>query len=679
MKISTLFILVAIIGNPSARADVAVVAEHNSNDKASAAFRFANVPAPSRTDAATTARFTIVDGERDDNGGSLDVLHDGKLPSQEDQPSENLFFNAGTDGGRLAIDLGTVIEIRQVNTYSWHPSTRGPQVYQLYASDGTASEFNGKPKRGIEPAKCGWKLVAKVDTRPKTGESGGQFAVSVSDSDGTLGKYRYLLLDISRTEADDDFGNTFYSEIDIVDRNAGLVASNEASEPAQPTREVIKTQGYEATLDTSQTPGLSNWAHQRIVPMVQEWYPKIVEMLPSDGYEAPKSFSITFIKDMRGVANTSGTRIRCAGNWFENNLEGEAVGAVFHEMVHVVQQYGRARRANPNATRAPGWLTEGIPDYIRWFLFEPQTRGAEITRRNISRANYDASYRITANFLNWTTQKYARDLVRVLNAAIREGKYTEDLWKQTTGHTVKELGDEWKRNAEERVAALSGGGSGESSPNVLSDAEKKAGWKLLFNGQDFAGWHNFKREGVRPGWQIKDGTMVCVDPHDAGDLVTTEKFDWFELQIDYNISEGGNSGIMYHVTDEGSASYATGPEVQLEDNAKAADPQRCGWLYALYQPPDDPKTGKPLDATKPAGQWNHIRLLIGPEKCEHEINGVKYFEYVLGSEDFKSRVAKSKFRSLPRFAKSDSGYLSLQGDHGRVSFRNIKIRQIEKK
>ena len=108
-----------------------------------------------------------------------------------------------------------------------------------------------------------------------------------------------------------------------------------------------------------------------------------------------------------------------------------------------------------------------------------------------------------------------------------------------------------------------------------------------------------------------------------------------------------------------------------------ADPVRCGWLYALYQPPIDPSTGKTLDATKPAGQWNEIRLLISPTKCEHVINGVKYFEYVLGSDDFLQRVAKSKFSRMPLFAKPSTGYIALQGDHGQVSFRNIKIRPIQ--
>ena len=215
-----------------------------------------------------------------------------------------------------------------------------------------------------------------------------------------------------------------------------------------------------------------------------------------------------------------------------------------------------------------------------------------------------------------------------------------------------------------------------SDLNTLSTAEKTAGWELLFNGTNFAGWHNFKKDGVQPGWQIKDGALVCADPHHAGDLVSSEKFGAFELQLDYNISAGGNSGIMFHVTDAGGAVWATGPEFQLEDNAKAADPQRCGWLYALYQPPVDPQTGKILDATKPAGEWNHVRLLVTPEKCVHEINGVKYFEYVIGSDDFKARVAKSKFSKMPFFAKSPTGYIALQGDHGSVSFRNVKIRKV---
>src|SRR5258708_15495977 len=148
--------------------------------------------------------------------------------------------------------------------------------------------------------------------------------------------------------------------------------------------------------------------------------------------------------------------------------------------------------------------------------------------------------------------------------------------------------------------------------NTLTAAEKTAGWRLLFNGKDFSGWHNFKNEGVKPGWQVKDNVLLCEDPRNAGDIVTTDKYDWFELQLEYNISVGGNSGIMYHVTDEGGSAWMTGPEVQLEDNKEAKDPERCGWLYALYKPPLDEKTGKTLDATKPAREGNTIPIVLTP-------------------------------------------------------------------
>ncbi len=214
--------------------------------------------------------------------------------------------------------------------------------------------------------------------------------------------------------------------------------------------------------------------------------------------------------------------------------------------------------------------------------------------------------------------------------------------------------------------------------NQLTAAEKAAGWKLLFDGKTTKGWHTFKREDVRPGWQVKDGTLACVDPHNAGDLVTADKYDWFELSLEYNISEGGNSGILFHVTNDGGATWATGPEVQLEDNVKAKDSRRCGWLYGLYKPKVDPKTDKPLDATKPAGEWNVIKVTIAPSpaKSEVSVNGVKYFDFVYGSDDFKARVAKSKFRTMKGFAKSDSGFIALQGDHGSVAFRNIKLRPV---
>ncbi|HWW02046.1 MAG TPA: family 16 glycoside hydrolase [Candidatus Acidoferrum sp.] len=664
-----------LLSGAIAPGEVKIVIDHNDNEHASAAFKFKNVPPPSGMDAATKAEFSVVDGVRDANGGDLDKLHDGKGSTAEDQPGENFFFDAGTDGGRVSVDLGAAVAISQVNTYSWHPRDRGPQLYKLYGADGKADGFNARPKKGSDPEACGWNLVAKVDTRPKSGDAGGQYGVSIADSEGKLGSFQYLLFDISRTEDTDDFGNTFFSEVDVV--GEGGAADTAGNAPGEPyvTR---SSDGYcEIAIDTSGAPDLKDWAENKLAPVLAEWYPKIAAMLASDGYNPPKAFRV-LIRPGRGVAATGGTNVTVNSAWLKNELTREGVGAILHEEVHVIQRYGGGRRANPDVPRVrpPGWLVEGIPDYIRWFIYEPQSHGADITwlrtRRNLS-LKYDAGYRMSANFLNYVVETYDKGLIKKLNATCREGKSTDDLWKAGTGKTLAELGDEWKTSVDKQIAAPPVA----ETINSLTEVEKAAGWKLLFNGTDFSGWHNFKREGVRPGWEVKDGALVCADPHNAGDIVTPEKFGWFELQLDYNISEAGNSGIMYHVTDEGNAVWATGPEFQLEDNVKAADPVRCGWLYALYQPPTDPNTGKPLDATKPVGQWNHVRLLISPEKCVHEINGVKYFEYVLGSDDFNARVAKSKFGRMPRFAKSDSGYLALQGDHGRVEFRNIKIRPLQ--
>ena len=217
----------------TSRAEIKILVDHNPNESASASFKFKRVPAPSKSDAATPAMFSMVDGAPDVNGGGLAKLNDGKLPTEEDQPTENFFFAAGTEGGRLLIDLGKQVQMKQINTYSWHPNTRGPQVYQLYASDGKGADFNSKPKGSTDPEKSGWKFIAKVDTRPKQGQNGGQYGVSISDSEGTIGNYRYLLFAISPTESDDDSGNTFYSEIDVIGANdpAGESASEISAAP----------------------------------------------------------------------------------------------------------------------------------------------------------------------------------------------------------------------------------------------------------------------------------------------------------------------------------------------------------------------------------------------------------------------------------------------------------------
>lgn len=444
--ILTLAAGVFLLATSAAHAEPKVTVAVNDNDEATSEFSFKTVPPPSPGDAATTAQFTIVDGTADPNSGGLDKLHDGRLPDEADQPAENFFFQAGTAGGRVQVDLGKATSIRQINTYSWHPGARGPQIYKLYASDGTADDFNATPKAGTAPEQCGWKLIASVDTKPKSEEGGGQYGVSIADPDGSLGTYRYLLFDMAATERDDEFGNTFYSEIDVVDTNASTAV---VVRPVPAGEFSIKTADGKCTItiNTAQAPGLKDWAQNKLAPVLAEWYPKIVAMLPSPGYTAPTHFSIT-LKPMDGVAYTSGRRVVASSAWLQSEIGKQAVGSLVHESVHVVQQFGR------NGAHNPGWLVEGSADYIRWFKYEPQSHGADVVWMKHLRhftPHYNDSYRVTANFLNWVAGKYDADIVSQMNAAMREGKYDDSLWQKYTGKTAPELGAEWQKEIEAQL------------------------------------------------------------------------------------------------------------------------------------------------------------------------------------------------------------------------------------
>ena len=206
--------------------------------------------------------------------------------------------------------------------------------------------------------------------------------------------------------------------------------------------------------------------------------------------------------------------------------------------------------------------------------------------------------------------------------------------------------------------------------NTLTTKEKEAGWVLLFDGRNIDQWRNYGKKDLSSGWQALDGTLARVSKN-AGDIVTKNQFAAFELVLEYKIEEGGNSGLMYHVTEAESTPWQSGPEVQIQDNVKGHDPQKAGWLYQLYD--------SNVDTTSPAGEWNTLRILITPKKCVHWMNGKKYCRYVKGSDDWDAKVAASKFSKFPGFGKATVGHICLQ-DHGNfVSFRNIKIHELPDK
>jgi hypothetical protein len=205
-----------------AQAQLVVTVDRNSGPTINKEFKFkATRVSPLKDDAAAKATLKLLSGEADEASGDVAALTDGLLPEKEDDAKANFFLADGSAGGRFTIDLGDAIDIKQINTYSWHSGARAPQVYRLYASDGSDSHFCAEPAGNIVPTDCGWRLLTTVDTRRNRGDGGGQYVVSIADAKTIIGHYRYLLFVVSAAETEDDFGNTYFSEIDVVAKKPG--------------------------------------------------------------------------------------------------------------------------------------------------------------------------------------------------------------------------------------------------------------------------------------------------------------------------------------------------------------------------------------------------------------------------------------------------------------------------
>jgi cytochrome c len=229
------------------------------------------------------------------------------------------------------------------------------------------------------------------------------------------------------------------------------------------------------------------------------------------------------------------------------------------------------------------------------------------------------------------------------------------------------------------LASAVAAGAGE--PNTLTEAEKKAGWKLLFDGQTTKGWRGYKMQTMPLGWTVTNDILARVQGGAGGkgagggdDIVTTEEFEDFELSLEWKLVPNGNSGVLYRVSEEPVTAWHYAPEVQLLDNTahRTRNPkQLAGACYDLYAPSKD--------LTKPTGQWNVLRVIVKGPHAEHWMNGEKVVEYEIGSEDWKKRVAESKFKGRPKFATFKKGPICLQDHSDRVEFCNIKIRPLPAK
>ena len=203
---------------------------------------------------------------------------------------------------------------------------------------------------------------------------------------------------------------------------------------------------------------------------------------------------------------------------------------------------------------------------------------------------------------------------------------------------------------------------------IQMPATHAADTQVLFDGTSTDAFRNYKSEGIDPKWQIIDGALTLT-ASGGGDLITKEKYENFVLELEFKIAPAGNSGVMFRVTEDNMYPWQSGPEVQIQDNVDGHDPQRCGWLYQLY--------AADTDATKPAGEWNSLKIIISEDGCKHYLNDVLYVEYEIDSDDWDQQVAKSKFAGFKGFGETPRGHICLQ-DHGdEVAYRNIRITPLD--
>jgi len=213
--------------------------------------------------------------------------------------------------------------------------------------------------------------------------------------------------------------------------------------------------------------------------------------------------------------------------------------------------------------------------------------------------------------------------------------------------------------------------------NLLTEAEKQDGWVLLFDGKDPTGLRGFKKEGMPTdgSWTIVDGTIRHTKGVGGGDIVTKDQFGDFEFSVDWLVTPGANSGIIYRSTEDHQYTWETGMEMQILDDARHPDGKnaktRAGTLYALQ--------ACAHETARPPGEWNHAHVIVKGTHIQHWLNGVKVVDVDTASEEYKKAYSESKFTKMPDFGTRSKGHICLQ-DHGdEVWFRNIKVKSLDAK
>lgn len=223
--------------------------------------------------------------------------------------------------------------------------------------------------------------------------------------------------------------------------------------------------------------------------------------------------------------------------------------------------------------------------------------------------------------------------------------------------------------------------AGDAPANTLTAAEKKAGWKLLFDGTSITAWRGYQQPDLPPEWTVVDGTITKVKT--TNDIVTRDEFADFEFVMDWKIALRGNAGIFYRATEKETKVYWSAPEYQLAEDSLTPDSRNImtsvGAVYGFYPS----KRG----VVKRAGEWNTTRIVAKGPHVEHWLNGVLIAQYEANSPEWNLKLHGDpsdstkkplKFAPYKDFGLAKKGLIAIQGDHnGALSLRNIKIRELK--
>ena len=198
-------------------------------------------------------------------------------------------------------------------------------------------------------------------------------------------------------------------------------------------------------------------------------------------------------------------------------------------------------------------------------------------------------------------------------------------------------------------------------------------WITLFDGKTVSGMRGYKMDSFPwDAWTIEDSSLKTIPGGKGVDIISIETYKDFELELEWKLQPGGNSGIFYFATEENHYIWQSAPEMQILDNTAHHDRLRlvtsAGALYDLIAPSED--------VVNPIGDFNQVKIISRDNHIEHCLNGKKILEYDYDSLELKNLIFNSKFKDMPHFAKASSGHIGLQGDHGEVWYRNIRIRKL---